>query len=115
MSGEAGFTAPHAVNEAEVGFDLKARRHGVCKFFNSQKGFGYVPLDRVVGMQILDVGLCSFINDDHPEELGHQEGPSISAAMYARSSRLMVLCSLRALQRHLRQGWLPVSGRGTLT
>lgn len=51
---EAPFTAPHPVDQTEVTFDMSKRRKGVCKFFNSQKGFG-------------------FINDDHPDELGNQE------------------------------------------
>ncbi|KAH9457137.1 hypothetical protein Pst134EA_021030 [Puccinia striiformis f. sp. tritici] len=48
------FTHPHPVDQQEIQFDISRRRRGVCKFFNSQKGFG-------------------FINDDHPEELGNQE------------------------------------------
>jgi len=48
------FTHPHPVDQQEIQFDISRRRKGVCKFFNSQKGFG-------------------FINDDHPEELGNQE------------------------------------------
>lgn len=48
------FTSPHPVDQRDIQFDLTRRRKGVCKFFNSQKGFG-------------------FINDDHPEDLGNQE------------------------------------------
>ncbi|MBW0540625.1 hypothetical protein O181_080340 [Austropuccinia psidii MF-1] len=48
------FTNPHPVQQHEIQFDLSQRRKGVCKFFNSQKGFG-------------------FINDERPEELGNQE------------------------------------------
>ncbi|KAG0140594.1 hypothetical protein CROQUDRAFT_345771 [Cronartium quercuum f. sp. fusiforme G11] len=51
---EPSFTAPHPVDQTEVTFDMSKRRKGVCKFFNSQKGFG-------------------FINDEHPDELGNQE------------------------------------------
>ncbi|CAH7665828.1 cold-shock' DNA-binding domain-containing protein [Phakopsora pachyrhizi] len=48
------FTNPHPVSSNEINFDISKRRKGTCKFFNSQKGFG-------------------FINDDRPQELGNQE------------------------------------------
>ncbi|KAI9621708.1 hypothetical protein KEM48_007594 [Puccinia striiformis f. sp. tritici PST-130] len=34
------FTHPHPVDQQEIQFDISRRRRGVCKFFNSQKGFG---------------------------------------------------------------------------
>ncbi|KNZ58432.1 uncharacterized protein VP01_1930g2 [Puccinia sorghi] len=82
------FTHPHPVDQQEIQFDISRRRKGVCKFFNSQKGFGSVTLllphqDPFLPFSSSSLGSCTgnqpcfvtfFINDDHPEELGNQEG-----------------------------------------
>lgn len=70
-------------------------RRGVCKFFNSQKGFG-------------------FVLDSKAEELGGQEGRLSYPLTYqhtfcvAQALLSYRTCSLRSLHRHPEQDWLPV-------
>lgn len=70
-------------------------RRGVCKFFNSQKGFG-------------------FVLDSKAEELGGQEGklPTIDPSAFDLDRSLNPFYSLCALHCYSEQNRLSISCRG---